>query len=698
MTTTLDHATPPATDAPPTRVALVGNPNTGKTTLFNALCGLRHKTGNFPGTTQEARVGRLRFGGGAVDLIDLPGIYSLELQLSESEIARRVLAGSLAAPGMVQAAPDAVCVVVDATNLERNLVLVGEVLRRRLPTIVALNMIDLARKRGIAIDPAELAAELGCPVVAVSGRTGEGLQELCNRKSDVPLSNRTPPNTQEGIEAWASQTFAAAMARTRAKGGKLDNAQAVRAGERTDRIDRVLTHPVLGLAVFGAIMFGLFYTIFSLAAIPMGLIETIFGTTTSWLQAKLPPGILTDFITNGVVAGVGSTVIFLPQIMLLFFLISLLEDTGYFARAAFLVDRFMRPFGLSGYAFVPLLSSHACALPGIMATRAIPDTKERLAAILVAPFMSCSARIPVYVLLTTLLFPGKPAMQALAFIGCYALGAGAGMFSALVARRTILKGKARAMALELPTYKMPSIKTALMTTWDRGWMFMKKAGTMILAICIVLWWLSSYPKLTTEPAAVTTMREQAASLRDVAAAPSATPSAITNPFTKEQVTPATLTTEQREELALTLETVADEKHNSAATAHSFLGRLGKTVQPVFAPLGYDWQLSIGVLASFAAREVFASTMAVITTGSDDAESETAMQRIATATRADGVTPIFTPAVSWSLLVYFVLAMQCLPTLAVTAKEAGGLKWAGIQLAWMCGVAYLAALIVYQVLS
>ncbi len=698
MTTTLDHATPPATDAPPTRVALVGNPNTGKTTLFNALCGLRHKTGNFPGTTQEARVGRLRFGGGAVDLIDLPGIYSLELQLSESEIARRVLAGSLAAPGMVQAAPDAVCVVVDATNLERNLVLVGEVLRRRLPTIVALNMIDLARKRGIAIDPAELAAELGCPVVAVSGRTGEGLQELCNRKSDVPLSNRTPPNTQEGIEAWASQTFAAAMARTRAKGGKLDNAQAVRAGERTDRIDRVLTHPVLGLAVFGAIMFGLFYTIFSLAAIPMGLIETIFSTTTSWLQAKLPPGILSDFITNGVVAGVGSTVIFLPQIMLLFFLISLLEDTGYFARAAFLVDRFMRPFGLSGYAFVPLLSSHACALPGIMATRAIPDTKERLAAILVAPFMSCSARIPVYVLLTTLLFPGKPAMQALAFIGCYALGAGAGMFSALVARRTILKGKARAMALELPTYKMPSIKTALMTTWDRGWMFMKKAGTMILAICIVLWWLSSYPKLTTEPAAVTTMREQAASLRDVAAAPSATPDAITNPFTKEQVTPATLTTEQREELALTLETVADEKHNSAATAHSFLGRLGKTVQPVFAPLGYDWQLSIGVLASFAAREVFASTMAVITTGSDDAESETAMQRIATATRADGVTPIFTPAVSWSLLVYFVLAMQCLPTLAVTAKEAGGLKWAGIQLAWMCGVAYLAALIVYQVLS
>lgn len=701
MTTTIPSSsaqpssvsTSPA-DAPPMRVALVGNPNTGKTTLFNALCGLRHKTGNFPGTTQEARVGRMRLGDRTVDLIDLPGIYSLELQLSESEIARRVLAGSLAAPGMVQAAPDAVCVVVDATNLERNLVLVGEVLRRRLPTIIALNMIDLARKRGVAVDPAELAAELGCPVVAVSGRTGEGLKELCDRKSDVPLSNRTPPNTQEGVEAWASQTFAASMARTRAKGGKFDSAPAARASERTDRIDRVLTHPVLGLVVFAAIMFGLFYTIFSLAAIPMGLIETIFGGVTSWLQAKLPAGILSEFITNGVVAGLGSTVIFLPQIMLLFFLISLLEDTGYFARAAFLVDRFMRPFGLSGYAFVPLLSSHACALPGIMATRAIPDTKERLAAILVAPFMSCSARIPVYVLLTTLLFPGKPAMQALAFIGCYVLGAAAGMFSALVARRTILKGKARAMALELPTYKMPSIKTALMTTWDRGWMFMKKAGTMILAICIVLWWLSSYPKMTTDPAAVVTMREQASALRE-STPPVAT---VVDPTTKQDITIASLSAEQRETLASTLETIADEKHNSASTAHSFLGRIGKTIQPVFAPLGYDWQLSIGVLASFAAREVFASTMAVITTGSDDAESETAMQRIATATRADGVTPIFTPAVSWSLLVYFVLAMQCLPTLAVTAKEAGGIKWAGIQLAWMCGVAYIAALIVYQVLS
>jgi ferrous iron transport protein B len=696
-TATHEPEHPPAAPQIPTRVALVGNPNTGKTTLFNALCGLRHKTGNFPGTTQEARVGRLRHTSQSIDLIDLPGIYSLELDLSESEIARRVLAGSLAAPGMIQAAPDTVCVVVDATNLERNLVLVGEVLRRRLPTIIALNMIDLARKRGVAVDPAQLAQELGCPVVAVSGRTGEGLDDLCKQKSHVPLNNRTPPNTQEGVEAWASQTFVAAMARTRAHAGKRDTTQAAKASQRTDRIDRVLTHPVLGLAFFAAVMFGLFYSIFSLAAIPMGLIETIFGSLTTWLQAKLPPGILTDFITSGVIAGVGSTLVFLPQIMLLFFLISLLEDTGYFARAAFLVDRFMRPFGLSGYAFVPLLSSHACALPGIMATRAIPDTKERLAAILVAPFMSCSARIPVYVLLTTLLFPGKPAMQALAFIGCYALGAAAGMFSALIARRTILKGKARAMALELPTYKMPSIKTALMTTWDRGLMFTKKAGTMILAICIVLWWLSSYPKLPT-PAKAQQYHEVADQLDAGTITAFDARNQTFGPLHGELKGRG----EQPSHLSMLLRREADAIYGREVTSNSFLGRIGKTIQPVFAPLGYDWQLSIGVLASFAAREVFASTMAVITTGSDDAESETAMQRIATATRADGVTPIFTPAVSWSLLVYFVLAMQCLPTLAVTAKESGGgsagLKWAALQLVWMCGIAYVAALIVYQVLS
>jgi ferrous iron transport protein B len=426
-------------------------------------------------------------------------------------------------------------------------------------------------------------------------------------------------------------------------------------------------------------MFGLFYTIFRLAEIPMGLIEAIFGRATEFVKGVLPAGILADFVGDGVIAGIGGTLVFLPQICLLFFLISLLEDTGYLARAAFLADRFLRPFGLSGNAFVPLLSSHACAIPGLMATRAIPDRKERLAAILVAPFMSCSARIPVYVLLTSVLFPGKPGTQALAFMGCYALGAGAGLFSALVARRTILKGKGRPMALELPTYKRPSIRSALLGTWDRAMAFLKKAGTMILAISIVLWWLSSYPKV--EPPAEVVQARQEIFDR------------IHNWKMSSPETP-----EEMWAIIEPLQKRADTLEASHATANSFLGRLGRTVQPVFAPLGYDWQLTVGVIASFAAREVFASTMAIITTGSDAADDEGVIAEIAAAKRDDGITPIFTPAVAWSLLVYFVLAMQCLPTLAVTAREAGGFKYAMIQLVWMCGLAYVGAMIVYQVLS
>ncbi len=667
------------------RVALVGNPNTGKTTLFNALCGVRHKTGNFPGTTQEARVGRIIVGAKSreadadgLHLIDLPGTYSLELAQSEAEICRDVLAGTLATPGHEAKAPDAVLVVVDSANLERNLLLVGEVLRRRLPTVVALNMIDLARKRGNAPDPAALATLLGCDVIACSGRKSEGIEQVVRALHEAKVPNLTPPGTQEGLEEWAHRTLVTLARQGQSKanaagGGVMDT------DSTTDRVDRVLTHPVLGLLCFGAVMFGLFYTIFRLAEIPMGLIEAIFGRATEFVKGVLPAGILADFVGDGVIAGIGGTLVFLPQICLLFFLISLLEDTGYLARAAFLADRFLRPFGLSGNAFVPLLSSHACAIPGLMATRAIPDRKERLAAILVAPFMSCSARIPVYVLLTSVLFPGKPGTQALAFMGCYALGAGAGLFSALVARRTILKGKGRPMALELPTYKRPSIRSALLGTWDRAMAFLKKAGTMILAISIVLWWLSSYPKVE-PPAEVVQARQEI----------------VDRMHNWKKSSPET--PEEMWAIIEPLQKRADTLEASHATANSFLGRLGRTVQPVFAPLGYDWQLTVGVIASFAAREVFASTMAIITTGSDAADDEGVIAEIAAAKRDDGITPIFTPAVAWSLLVYFVLAMQCLPTLAVTAREAGGFKYAMIQLVWMCGLAYVGAMIVYQVLS
>lgn len=655
------------------RVALLGNPNTGKTTTFNRLSGLRHKTGNFPGTTQEARVGNVpadgAAGSAALQLVDLPGIYSLELDQTEAEICRRVLAGTLAPPGHEQGAPDAVCLVVDATNLGRNLLLVGETLRRRLPTVVALNMIDLFRRRGLSVDVEKLEERLGCRVVACSARSGEGLAELRLALARAVVPNRTPPGTQEGLEHWADEIFEHATA-TRDESGALSPRESV-AGigapdSLTDRLDRVFTHPVLGLLVFAAVMTGLFWVIFTLARVPMDLIDSVFSRLSEFVKHAMRPGILNDLISDGVIRGVSATVIFLPQICLLFFLISLLEDTGYLARAAFVMDRMLRPFGLPGHSFMPLLSSHACALPGIMACRAIPDKRDRLATILVAPFMSCSARIPVYVLLTVVLFPASPLRQALAFVGCYALGMGAALATSLIFRRTILRGKSRAMALELPTYKRPSLLTALLTTYDRGMVFIKNAGTNILAILVVLWWLGAYPHVP-RPAEAEHLDQRAAAIE--AASP---------------------------DRAAEFRAEADRITARHAKSESFLGHVGRTIQPALAPLGFDRQLSVGILASFAAREVFVSTMAVVTTGEEDKEKEGVMEAVASAKRDDG-TPIFTAATSWSLLIYYVLAMQCLPTLAVTAREAGGVKWALLQLAWMTGLAYIAAFAVYHAL-
>jgi ferrous iron transport protein B len=674
------------------RVALLGNPNTGKTTTFNRLSGLRHKTGNFPGTTQEARVGRISGDetSPALELVDLPGAYSLELDQSESEICRRVLDGTLAPPGLEPGAPDVVCLVVDATNLGRNLLLVGEALRRRLPTVVALNMIDLFRRRGLVVDIDKLSERLGCRVVACSARSGEGLAELRLALAKAVVPNRTPPGTQEGLEKWADEIFALVAApapadskcvqcgydmsghAAAAKCPECGRAQATHSiATTTDRLDRIFTHPVLGLLVFAAVMTGLFWVIFTLARLPMDLIDAGFSHLSDFIKAHMAEGVLRDLLADGIVRGVSATVIFLPQICLLFFLISLLEDTGYLARAAFVMDRMLRPFGLPGHSFMPLLSSHACALPGIMACRAIPDKRDRLATILVAPFMSCSARIPVYVLITMVLFPASPLRQALAFVGCYALGLAAALTTSLIFRRTILRGKSRPMALELPTYKRPSLLTASLTTYDRGLIFLKNAGTNIMCILIVLWWLGAYPKIQPPPQ-IQELREQASA---------------------EEAKGLLSDADADRNHAAALES----EHAKRAKSESFLGTIGRGIQPVLAPLGFDRQLSVGILASFAAREVFVSTMAVVTVGEEDKEKEGVMEAVAQAKRDDG-TPIFTTSTCWSLLIYYVLAMQCLPTLAVTAREAGGVKWAMLQLAWMSGLAYAAALLVYHALK
>ena len=646
---------PSRTAAPVRRIALIGNPNTGKTTLFNALCGARAKTSNFPGTTTSVRRGRADATGAlrALDVLDLPGVYDLDLDAPESQIATTVLAGGR------DGAPDAVVVIVDACNLSRNLVLVAQLLARGTRLVLALNMVDLAGRRGIVIDAAALAARLGVPVIPTVARSSRGLDEL--RKA-LDLERRAhpadlPSPTAPG-DAAADWAHAVATAVTSGSDPALSH------DRFTERMDYVLTHPVFGLAAFVGIMGALFWILFALATVPMDLIEATFLQLGQLVEQYLPEGPVRDLIAQGIVGGIAGTVVFLPQICLLFFLITLLEDTGYLARAAFVMDRLLARFGLPGHAFVPLLTSHACALPGIMSTRLIPDRRDRLATILVAPFMSCSARLPVYVLLTTLLFADRPAAAGLVFAGCYLLGAGAALFTAKLFGSTILKGRARPMILELPSYKVPSLRNALFTARDQGMAFLTTAGTVIVAICVVMWWLSAYPKA--DPPA------RAVELRQEAAAPGVAPA-------------------QAE--ALVAE--ADALQTRAAQVGSFAGRIGHSLEPAFRPLGFDWQLTVGVLTSFLAREVFVSTMSVLAAGQADTEvNDGVVARIRGMTRDDG-RPVFTPATAASALVFFVLAMQCLPTLVVTSKETGSIKYAALQLFYMSGLAYVAAFLLYQ---
>lgn len=655
----------------PLRVALLGNPNTGKTTLFNRLCGLRAKTANFPGTTTESRVGRaaLEPGRPPASIIDLPGLYRLGLDLPESRVCRRELTGEWVRR------PDVLVLVLDATNLPRNLFLAAELLAFGLPTVIALSMVDLSARRGLAIDTDRLGARLGCRVVTVMPRRGTGVDALrdavlaAHGAATGSISAGASTGAPEGlpdaddtaaVESWADEVAAQVSGR-----GSGDAETDGGDDELTDRVDRVFTHPVLGSAIFALVMFGLFWSIFSFASVPMDMIDAIFGHLGGWLESSLPAGAIRDLLVEGVVGGIAGTVVFLPQICLLFFLISLLEDTGYLARAAFVTDRLLSRFGLPGHAFVPLLSSHACALPGILASRLIPNRKDRLATILVAPFMSCSARLPVYVLLTGLLFVGEPLWAAIAFAGCYVLGAAAALGSALLFRRTILDGATQPMIMELPTYKVPSVRTAAIAALDQGRRFLRKAGTIILAICIVMWWLSAYPQ-SAPPA-------EARSLEARAALPGTDP-----------------------EQAAAWSAEAARLTDRHAQANSFAGRIGRAVQPVFAPLDYDWQVTVGILTSFIAREVFVSTLAVLLVGDEDPDLEDrgVLDTISRAERDDG-SPVFKPASAASLLVFFVLAMQCLPTLVLTRKETGDGRWALFQLVYMTGLAYACAWLTYR---
>ncbi len=685
-----DEITPPDSS-----VALVGNPNAGKTSLFNALTGIRAKTANYPGITVDVRHGRMQVNDELVNVVDLPGLYSLDALTPEEIVAADVLHGNDQPP------PDVVVLVLDATNLERNLFLASEVLDIRRPTIVALSLMDAADSAQIEIDVDRLTNELKCRVIPVSARTGMGLEKL--RQAIGDLLNPKLPIVESDHESCTvgctGCQFAARFDWAATVAGKtVDTPESH--GRTTAAIDRVITNPIVGVAAFLAVMLAVFYLIFSLAGLPMGLIETCFGQLGEWVDKCIPTGpviaplwigcvfalsmaifALTyavaeirwghvstsaalavsglvsilpveDFrslAVDGVVGGVGGVVVFLPQICILFFFITLLEDSGYLARASFVMERIMRWVGLPGKAFVPMLSAHACAIPGIMATRVIENWRDRLVTILVLPLMTCSARLPVYAMVAALLFGDSPGKAALVFLGAYLLGIVAALVTAFCLKLTILRGETVPLVLELPPYRLPSLRNSLLTVFDRARVFISNAGTVILLISIVLWTLVTYPKMSEE--------------------------------------------------SLQAMNIDENQRAQERLSYSFAGRVGRAVEPVFQPLGFDWKINVGVLSSFAAREVIVSTLAIIYgIGEDEAEDTGSLvETLEKQTRDDG-TPVYTTATSMSLLVFYVLAMQCLPTQVVTRRETGAWKWAIFQLAYMTALAYVGALITFQLIS
>jgi ferrous iron transport protein B len=646
-------------------LALVGNPNAGKTTLFNALTGLRAKTANFPGTTVERKVGRLHLGHQQIIVVDLPGLYSLDSTSPDEKLAADALQGKLE-----HTAPNAALVVVDATNLERNLFLVSQLLDLDCPVIVALNMMDMARRDGIRIDLKKLRAELGCVVMPISARSGAGIEELKQELTRL-VGGAMPESlahSKPDCGSCTGCTFQARYEWTEQVSTKVMDAERARRSAWTEKIDDIVTHPFVGVAVFLTVMLAVFALIFWAAKIPMDLIDHLFALLGNRAGGLLPAGDLQSLIVNGVIAGVGGILVFLPQICILFFALSLLEDTGYLSRAAFVMDKVMRRFGLPGKAFVPMLSAHACAIPAIMSTRVIENPRDRLVTILITPLMTCSARIPVYAMVTALIFPGSPLKAAAIFTSAYAIGILAALFCALLFKHTILPGGSKPLMIELPPYRLPGLRTALLHTFDRAKIFVKQAGTIILGISLVLWALSHYPK-SPPPASAVAMQTQALQLEK--------------------------TGEQSK--ADELRAKASRLTAQSSLQNSFAGKIGHVIEPVIRPLGYDWQIGIGIVSSFAAREVIVSTLAIVYgVGEDTADNnrKSLYDTLRQAKRTDG-SPVFTVATCLSLLVFYILAAQCLSTQAVVRRETNSWKWPLFQIAYMSGLAYVAALVVYQ---
>jgi ferrous iron transport protein B len=685
-------------------VALAGNPNAGKTSLFNALTGLRQKVANYPGVTVERKEGQWTLpAGGAIRLIDLPGLYSLDATSIDERIARDVLTGGAAGVPL----PDVILAVVDATNLERNLYLVAQLLEFGRPVVVALTMVDLAEGRQLHVDRDALERQLGVKVVPVKATQRRGLDELAAavlhaaRVAEPPvlhwqltpaaeheiatLSRGDAVARQAAIRDLFSEEFGehlfadgerrrtVSAARARLKGTNANwwqepllaryrwvedvVRQTVRGGDEhstaTERIDRLMTHRFFGPLILLTIMLFVFQCIFSWASVPMDLIDEGFGALGDAVRAAMPPGLLTDLLVDGVIAGVGGVLVFLPQIVLLFTFIAILEDSGYMARAAFIMDRLMRGVGLHGKAFMPLLSSFACAIPGIMATRTIENPKDRVATIMIAPFMSCSARLPIYTLMIAAFFSEQKAfgvisVGALIIVAMYLLGIGVAIGVAWVLKHTILKAPTPPLVLELPPYRVPDVRTILQSILSRAMLFVRRAGTVILAISIILWVLATFPRTT----------------------PVGTNDAASDQAVSAEASP------EGEQLR-----------------NSYAGRAGRLIEPLIEPLGFDWKMGVGLISSFAARETLVSTLSIIYNAGDGKESSP-IDAVREAKRPDG-SPAWTPLVAVSMMVFFVLACQCMSTVAIVRRETNSWRWPLFMVAYMTVLAYVASFVTYQ---
>ncbi len=647
------------------KIALIGNPNTGKSSVFNMLTGMRQHVGNFPGVTVDKKVGKLTIDGEDHVLVDFPGTYSIYPRSKDEEVVYSNLTDPVAGEH-----PDCAVVVVDASNLERNLLLFSQIYDLKIPVVMILNMIDLAERQEIVIDVDQLnKAFPEAAIVQSNARVKVGKQKILDAITTVN-SDRQHVFYQSDLAHIEDEQ--AQIDETKGRFAEIktlvDKVVSKRQKEESasSKMDKILVHPILGYLIFAIILITIFQFIYSFASVPMDYIDAAFAWLSQEASETMSPGIFTDLLTQGIIPGIGGIVIFIPQIALLFFFIGILEESGYLSRVVFIMDRLMRPLGLNGRSVVPLMSSVACAIPGVMAARTIPDWKERLTTIMVAPLMSCSARIPVYTLLIALVIPedtvlGFMNLQGLVLFGLYSLGTVSALLVALLLKKLIHSREKGFLMLEMPSYKWPQISNLGFKVWEKVKIFVVDAGKIILAISIILWALATYGP---------------GDRMDEAGA-----------LAKKEAVKLELTKEETQHLVA-----------STRLENSYIGIMGKGIEPVIRPLGYDWKIGISLITSFAAREVFVSSMATIYAVEDDGGNNIPLlQKMQNARNSEG-EKVYTLATGVSLMVFYAFAMMCMATLAVVKRETKSWKWPLLQLAYMGVLAYVGALITYQLLA